>query len=149
MEFIVFNQEGEILRTGSCPEEMLSVQAQPGEFAIEGSAKDLTQYVVDGVVYDYTQAEMAAKSTVPFGYKWKMPERVVVKDLADALIEANLAATAIALRNKLLAESDWTQLPDVHEGTTPLQWRVYRQGLRDVPQQEGFPNSIVWPEMPS
>lgn len=27
-------------------------------------------------------------------------------------------------------------------------WAVYRQALRDVPQQEGFPENIVWPESP-
>lgn len=27
-------------------------------------------------------------------------------------------------------------------------WREYRQALLDVPQQEGFPNNITWPEAP-
>ena len=52
-------------------------------------------------------------------------------------------------RDKLLAETDWTQLPD-----SPLSedlreaYRVYRQALRDIPSQEGFPASIVWPDPP-
>ena len=28
-------------------------------------------------------------------------------------------------------------------------WAVYRQGLLDVPQQAGFPNTVVWPVSPS
>jgi len=35
-------------------------------------------------------------------------------------------------------------------GTTiPDEWKNYRQALRDVPQQAGFPNDIEWPEEPS
>lgn len=54
-------------------------------------------------------------------------------------------------RNQLLAASDWTQLQDVSEkvqgnGTA---WREYRQALRDVPQQKGFPEDFeVWPTQP-
>ena len=27
-------------------------------------------------------------------------------------------------------------------------WQTYRQALLDVPQQEGFPRNVTWPEMP-
>jgi len=64
------------------------------------------------------------------------------------------AATAIALeavrieRSKLLADCDWTQLPDA-----PLpvglkqEWADYRQALRDITEQAD-PFSIVWPVAP-
>jgi hypothetical protein len=29
------------------------------------------------------------------------------------------------------------------------EWRDYRQALLDIPQQEGFPNEIFWPEVPT
>lgn len=50
-------------------------------------------------------------------------------------------------RDKLLRETDWTQLADVPQATKDL-WDDYRQALRDVPQQEGFPQQIIWPEKP-
>jgi hypothetical protein len=50
-------------------------------------------------------------------------------------------------RNRLLVESDWTQLPDVPQATKDL-WAPYRQALRDMPHQSGFPTSIVWPTSP-
>lgn len=50
-------------------------------------------------------------------------------------------------RNQLLADSDWTQLPDVPEQTR-LKWQAYRQALRDITLQDGFPENIIWPEMP-
>ena len=58
-----------------------------------------------------------------------------------------LAATARARRDSLLAQTDWTQAADVPQATKDL-WAPYRQALRDVPQQSGFPTEIVWPEKP-
>jgi hypothetical protein len=52
-----------------------------------------------------------------------------------------------AERNALLFESDWTQLPDVPEETR-LKWQEYRQALRDITLQEGFPENIIWPTKP-
>jgi hypothetical protein len=49
-------------------------------------------------------------------------------------------------RNELLEKSDWTQLAD---SSVSAVWTDYRQELRDVPQQEGFPYEIVWPEEPA
>lgn len=50
-------------------------------------------------------------------------------------------------RDKLLKETDWTQLPDVPE-STKLKWAEYRQQLRDIPQQKEFPHNISWPTKP-
>ena len=50
------------------------------------------------------------------------------------------------LRTKLLSETDWTQVPDAPVDQTA--WRTYRQALRDIPSQEGFPTNIVWPIKP-
>lgn len=48
-------------------------------------------------------------------------------------------------RDRLLQESDWTQLIDAPVDREA--WAVYRQALRDLPQQEGFPGEVVWPEV--
>ena len=56
---------------------------------------------------------------------------------------------AIAVREErdaLLAASDWMANSDV---TMSDEWRTYRQALRDVPAQAGFPNSITLPTEPS
>jgi hypothetical protein len=53
-------------------------------------------------------------------------------------------------RNMKLNDSDWTQLPDVN--LTPEQseaWRVYRQQLRDIPDQFENTADVVWPEEPA
>lgn len=53
-------------------------------------------------------------------------------------------------RNGRLALSDWTQLPDVPlSSEVKAAWATYRQALRDVPQQAGFPQEVTWPQIPS
>ena len=49
-------------------------------------------------------------------------------------------------RDKLLAMSDWTQAPD--SPVDQAAWAAYRQALRDIPQQAGFPRDVAWPEKP-
>lgn len=58
-----------------------------------------------------------------------------------------LAAAARSKRNTLLTETDWTQAADVPQATKDL-WAPYRQALREVPEQVGFPTDIVWPTKP-
>jgi hypothetical protein len=48
--FIVYSNEGEILRTGVCQDSDLSLQAQVNETVMEGVALDHQDYIVDGVV---------------------------------------------------------------------------------------------------
>jgi hypothetical protein len=50
-------------------------------------------------------------------------------------------------RNQLLSMSDWSQFPDVPENIK-LKWVEYRQALRDIPQQGGFPHNVIWPIEP-
>jgi hypothetical protein len=51
-KFIIYNLLGEILRVGSCPEIALAIQAQEGEFLLEGEADGETQMVIDGLVVE-------------------------------------------------------------------------------------------------
>lgn len=44
-----------------------------------------------------------------------------------------------------LTRSDWTQLPDAPLTAERKQlWEDHRQALRDIPDQAGFPNNVVW-----
>lgn len=52
-------------------------------------------------------------------------------------------------RDGLLKESDVVIIRYAELGEiAPKDWIEYRQALRDIPQQEGFPLNIVWPEKP-
>lgn len=49
-------------------------------------------------------------------------------------------------RSALLSASDWTQLPDAPLTDAKRQaWSTYRQALRDITAQAGFPWNITWP----
>jgi hypothetical protein len=61
---------------------------------------------------------------------------------------AQISYLAVNQRNALLASSDWTQLPDVPLDTKTA-WATYRQALRDITDQPGYPFNIVWPTPPS
>lgn len=50
-------------------------------------------------------------------------------------------------RDRLLTETDWTQGADIPQATKD-KWAPYRQALRDVPDQSGFPFDVVWPVKP-
>jgi hypothetical protein len=58
-------------------------------------------------------------------------------------------ATVRSARDRLIAASDWTQLPDAPLTTTQkAAWKTYRQALRDVTAQAGFPDNVTWPKVP-
>ena len=73
---------------------------------------------------------------------------VTVQDQIDAKVAADnaaLASTERATRDDLLRATDHYGLSDV---TMSEAMATYRQALRDVPQQEGFPGTITWPTKP-
>jgi hypothetical protein len=74
---------------------------------------------------------------------------VAVVQLTSDEVQGNLNAKSARLReqrNRRLSESDWTQLAD--STADKAAWATYRQALRDLPQQEGFPNTVTWPIAP-
>ena len=78
--------------------------------------------------------------------KWSVAD--MEQEAKDAL-DAQQATAVREQRNKKLAESDWTQLQDAPLWTEQkASWSVYRQSLRDVSTQEGFPWDITWPKEP-
>lgn len=62
---------------------------------------------------------------------------------------AQLADEVRAERNAKLTACDWTQLDDAPlTEAAKIVWQKYRQELRDVTSQAGFPTNVVWPEAP-
>ena len=52
-------------------------------------------------------------------------------------------------RDNLLGETDYYLMPDYPSNPQNLkELKVYRQALRDVPKQEGFPRDVRWPDVP-
>ena len=63
----------------------------------------------------------------------------------QADLDAASSASARKNRDRRLAETDWLALSDT---TMSSEWTTYRQALRDVTAQAGFPNTITWPDEP-
>jgi hypothetical protein len=52
-------------------------------------------------------------------------------------------------RDYLLSECDWVVIKSIETDVPEIEsWKTYRQALRDVPSQTGFPYSVVWPIKP-
>jgi len=76
-------------------------------------------------------------------YDWTVTEKT-----AEEITAIN-DETAKAVRNQrdqLLADTDWRASSDL---TLSAEWSAYRQALRDVPSQAGFPHSVTWPTEPA
>lgn len=64
--------------------------------------------------------------------------------------DEDLSAMARAHRDALLSSCDWIVVRSNELGKPiPEYWFEYRQALRDVPQQAGFPSDIEWPVRPN
>jgi hypothetical protein len=106
--------------------------------------------VRDGVTQDangnwveaYTERDMFADYTDEDGTVHTKAEQ---EQAYTALKDAEAAASVRAERDKLLAETDWMGMSDV---TMSSEWATYRQALRDVPSQAGFPHNVTFPEKP-
>jgi hypothetical protein len=78
-----------------------------------------------------------------------MPDAATL-DAAWPAVQTERGWAAVrAERDRLLAESDWTQVADAPLTAADKQaWADYRQALRDVPQDFGSPDEVVWPDAP-
>ena len=83
--------------------------------------------------------------TIPFTGA-ELDAWMVNKAAWDAGADTRAAAEVRAERNTKLTATDWTQIAD-STADKPA-WAAYRQALRDVPSQAGFPQSVTWPEQP-
>jgi len=93
----------------------------------------------DNWVYAWKEQEMFTEYTDDDGNTVTVQAQKDAKTAAD---NATLAASERATRAQLLTATDHYGLSDV---TMPDDMKTYRQALRDVPQQEGFPSTITWP----
>ena len=84
---------------------------------------------------------------VGFAEKDWLIEVGVSQEDADAAEQRQFWRPVRKERDRLLAETDWTQNNDVPQSTRD-RWAPYRQALRDITDQSD-PNNVVWPTKPS
>ena len=111
----------------------------PGVLHLEvDSRADYAAFYVDVVAGLLASKGVQPSACHKFNYITKQWEP------GHALAESQAKTT----RAKLLSASDWTQLPDVPLATKEA-WAIYRQDLRDITEQPGYPLEVVWPVAPS
>ena len=94
-----------------------------------------TKYVLGPIFTDTPATEdQPAKTAAEYEAEYK------------AMKDAEQAANARKSRTEMLKDCDWTQIADSTADKTA--WATYRQELRDVPSQTGFPWEITWPTQP-
>jgi len=96
--------------------------------------------------YDHTvnRKETAQKQS---DGTWKQAWIETPATTEEIALRTNEKINAVRIeRNKKLADSDWTQLPDAQVEADA--WASYRQALRDITEQDGFPWEIDWPFEP-
>ena len=118
------------------------------------TAGSLEVVVADGVIQD-SLGNWVEKWVVRSMFNTYTNEEgvVVTKEEQEAsYIASETAKKAEAVRNErdsLLSQSDWMVVKAAETGVAmDSTWTAYRQALRDVTAQEGFPNNVTWPVAP-
>lgn len=148
MKFIIYNKNtGEILISGETAEIDTIVIKDDEEMMI-------VDCPIDDIYRNSGKwINLETKEIIDFGEKpnglYNLTATGWIRNIETEKICAS--EDARSTRNALLSESDWTDnLSSKNRlGDTLYQkWQDYRQALRDLPQQESFPFSIVWPIKP-
>lgn len=98
------------------------------------NGKWYTKYVLGPVFTDTTAEDNTVTTAAEHEAAYK------------AMKDAEQAKAVRTQRGEKLKDSDWTQVSDAP--VDQAAWATYRQALRDISTQEGFPWTINWPEQP-
>ena len=150
MDYIIYDPEsGEIVKWGRCPERDVELQKIPGFEMLLASGNPSENYISDGKLkkYNYDQSVLKNQQHPSF-YKWSNVEFKWLDTRTESEKSEHLKSEVRNRRSALLRQSDWTQLPDVPL-VTKQAWVAYRQSLRDITEQPGFPLEVTWPTAPT
>jgi hypothetical protein len=114
----------------------IQAQLQENQLYIEGSFNDTEYYINNSI-----PVEIPEKPS---------PYALFDFDTKQWVLNNNLAVADVSKRRKqLLVSSDWTQLPNgPFTAEKQAAWATYRQALRDITDQPGYPLNVEWPVVP-
>jgi hypothetical protein len=137
MFFTIYKQDGQIINAGYCIASDFEIQQVPkGCQILPIQSNPSTQYIENNIAVDMPEK----------------PNQWSVFNYSTKTWDSNFEAADTIQKGKrqsLLTNSDWTQIPN-----NPLteqkqqEWAVYRQQLRDITSQSGYPFNVVWPTEP-
>ena len=101
------------------------------------------QWVNSSGQVEYTDGSDEVIDELP---SWALSCVTIHEDSLASIVEATQEEVVIDIRDARLKASDWTQVLDAPVDQEA--WATYRQALRDIPDQEGFPEDVTWPTKP-
>jgi len=113
-----------------------------------------TQAIRNGVTQDANGNWVQAWTVVSMFSEYTDDEGVVhtvaeQEAAYQARLDEEAAKSVRAQRDAQLAESDWMVIRSAETGVAlDSNWATYRQALRDITAQAGFPHSVTWPDKP-
>ena len=138
-KYLLYKSTGEIVSMGACDDIAFEKQL-PLNSGL--SLIEINEYVIqDSFVENSIVVAMPPKPNgcYVFNYATKQWDQDFDKQTNEIKNQ----------RDQLLSQSDWTQIPN-----NPLtiakqqEWASYRQQLRDIPSQSGYPFNVIWPVQP-
>ena len=144
IKYTIYNNIGQILRIIGVSEEIdPDTLLQLNELYLIGEADDRKQYVQAGQLVNIPDQPTSYHR---FDY--------VTKTWQDTRTEQQkfqqAAQQVLAKRKELLDSTDWIVIKAMDTGTTiPQAWQTYRQELRDITNQTGYPYQVTWPTKPT
>lgn len=139
--FIIYEKQSQQIKFLETREDNLTPALDDtfGFFSVGETVLSLEQYYVEN-----DELKTRPAQPTPF-YLWDGQQWI----LNDQLWNDNQAEIARIQRNVLLTESDWvvTKAKE-YDKEVSQDWKIYRQALRDISKQKGFPLNIIWPTKP-
>jgi len=160
---VMFWNEFRDLLLAQNPSELITVAAQTEEW-LDAHGADVVfegPQATGGTVYQYSQRDGVEQIEGKWYTKYILgpvftdrpatdtePAQTAAEQEAayKAMKDAEQAASIRSSRNDKLKDCDWTQIAD--STADKAVWAAYRQALRDITAQAGFPWTIDWPVAP-
>ncbi len=137
MIYLYIKATGKILQSMTCQLNQIKLfeNSKFSTIISEQVVTDTSHYVDD--LKNLVELPVRPSKMHSFNYatkQWELKLPVLIKAIKQR-------------RKELLDESDWTQVDDC-PAVTKTVWREYRQALRNITEQNGYPLNIVWPIKP-
>ena len=114
--------------------------------------EDLADYdvvIVEAVPKPAETLDTVVVETVPVKENVSWKQAWITEPASEEIVSSRVTNQALRVRsqrNTLLTQSDWTQVLDAPVNQPA--WSAYRQALRDITVQPGFPLEVIWPQQP-
>ena len=105
---------------------------------------DVYPHVIQDVSYDPTTQNSVEGQFVQVDGQWTL--FMVAENKPQTEAENRIRS----MRDQFLADTDWVVIKAYERNENlPADWEAYRQALRDITAQSGFPYSVTWPTPPA